>query len=442
MSRLWRLAAIACALALALSGCGSAPSEHETPAPSTAASTAAAEAPVLDPAVEKRLLTHAAQRLADAADRLNPHDGYPRSTSPDGSWQLGDADNWTSGFFAGSLWLMDEQTGDPVWRTRAERWTAGLELQKTRTDTHDLGFVIFDSFGWQYQLTNDPHARDVAVQAARSLATRFNPAVGAIKSWDVDPNDPETPGWRFPVIIDNLMNLQLLSWAAGQPGGDPAFAQLATRHALTSARVHLRPDGSTAHVALFDPVTGAFQRQETWQGQSATSTWSRGQAWAIHGFTDAYRESMRPELLDAAQVPIRGTLGGIEQLRTSPARRATPRPRPSRPPGSSSWGGSPPKNAAQDIAAPRRTSSPRSRRVTSPWAHPIKPYSRTRSAPSRKTARSTSDLSTPTTTSSRPSADYTGSSDQSLENAAAGARCREARSANDSVATRVRRGSV
>jgi len=301
MSRLRRLAAIACALALALSGCGSAPSEHETPAPSTAASTAAAEAPVLDPAVEKRLLTHAAQRLADAADRLTPHDGYPRSTGPDGRWQLGDADNWTSGFFAGSLWLMDEQTGDPVWRTRAERWTAGLELQKTRTDTHDLGFVIFDSFGWQYQLTNDPHARDVAVQAARSLATRFNPAVGAIKSWDVDPNDPETPGWRFPVIIDNLMNLQLLFWAAGQPGGDPAFAQLATRHALTSTRVHLRPDGSTAHVALFDPVTGAFQRQETWQGQSATSTWSRGQAWAIHGFTDAYRESMRPELLDAAQ---------------------------------------------------------------------------------------------------------------------------------------------
>jgi unsaturated chondroitin disaccharide hydrolase len=301
MSRLWRLAAIAAALALALSGCGSAPREHETPAPSTDASTAAAAAPVLDPAVEKRLLAHAAQRLAEAADRLNPHDGYPRSTGPDGRWQLADADNWTSGFFAGSLWLMDEQTGDPVWRRRAERWTAGLESQKTRTDTHDLGFMIFDSFGWQYQLTNDPHARDVAVQAAGSLATRFNPAVGAIKSWDVDPNDPQTPGWRFPVIIDNLMNLQLLFWAAGQPGGDPAFAQLATRHALTSTRVHLRPDGSTAHVALFDPVTGAFQRQETWQGHSATSTWSRGQAWAIHGFTDAYRESMRPELLDAAQ---------------------------------------------------------------------------------------------------------------------------------------------
>jgi unsaturated chondroitin disaccharide hydrolase len=103
------------------------------------------------------------------------------------------------------------------------------------------------------------------------------------------------------VIIDNLMNLELLFWAADQPGGDPEWAELATRHALTSMRVHLRPDGSTAHVALFDPVTGAFERQETWQGQSATSTWSRGQAWAIHGFTDAHRLSGRPELLDAAQ---------------------------------------------------------------------------------------------------------------------------------------------
>ena len=292
MSRLWRLAAFAAALLLA--GCGTAAQAPAQP-------TVAASAPALDAALTERVMAHAAQRLADAADRLNPQDGYPRSTGQDGRWQLSDANSWTSGFFAGSLWLMFQRTGDPVWRQRAQRWTAGLEAQKARTDTHDLGFMIFNSFGWQYQLTNDPHARDVTVEAARSLATRFNPAVGAIKSWDVDPNDPQTRGWRFPVIIDNLMNLELLYWAAGQPGGDPAWAGLATRHALTSMRVHLRPDGSTAQVALFDPTTGAFERQEKWQGQSVTSTWSRGQAWAIHGFTDAYRESGRPELLDAAQ---------------------------------------------------------------------------------------------------------------------------------------------
>jgi unsaturated chondroitin disaccharide hydrolase len=296
MSRPWRLAAFAAALivVLALAGCGDAAEAPARPA-------IAASAPLLDTALAERVMAHAAQRLAEAADRLDPEDGYPRSTGPDGRWELRDADNWTSGFFAGSLWLMYERTEDPVWRQRAERWTTGLEAQKARTDTHDLGFMIFDSFGRQHQLTNNAHAGEVTVEAARSVATRFNPAVGAIKSWDVEPDDPEQTHWRFPVVIDNLMNLELLFWAAGQPGGDPVWAELATRHALTSMRVHLRPDGSTAHVALFDPITGVFERHEMWQGQSVTSTWSRGQAWAIHGFTDAHRLSGRPDLLEAAQ---------------------------------------------------------------------------------------------------------------------------------------------
>jgi unsaturated chondroitin disaccharide hydrolase len=294
MSRPWRLAAFAATLVFVLAGCGAA---TEAPArPAIAAST-----PLLDTALTERVMAHAAQRLAEAADRLDPEDGYPRSTAPDGRWELRDADNWTSGFFAGSLWSMYERTEDPVWRQRAERWTTGLEAQKARTDTHDLGFMIFDSFGRQHQLTNNAHAGEVTVEAARSVATRFNPAVGAIKSWDVEPDDPEQAHWRFPVVIDNLMNLELLFWAAGQPGGDPLWAELATRHALTSMRVHLRPDGSTAHVALFDPITGVFERHEMWQGQSVTSTWSRGQAWAIHGFTDSHRLSGRPELLEAAQ---------------------------------------------------------------------------------------------------------------------------------------------
>ena len=281
-------AAAGLVLALALIGCGTS---GDTPAsPGSAAPLEALTA---------HLLAHAQQRLALAADRLDPADGYPRATGPDGRWELGDADNWTSGFFAGTLWLLFEQTGDPVWRARAERWTVGLASQASRTDTHDLGFMIFDSFGQQYRLTGDAHARDVAMTAARSLATRYNPAVGAIKSWDRDADQPAS--WRFPVIIDNMMNLELLYWAADQRGGDPRWAEMATRHALTSLGAHLRPDGSTAQVALFDPVTGALQGRDTWQGQSATTTWSRGQAWAIHGFTDAYRMSGRAELLDAAQ---------------------------------------------------------------------------------------------------------------------------------------------
>jgi unsaturated chondroitin disaccharide hydrolase len=287
--------ATAVLLALALAGCGGPP--PTSPVPPGATPPAAATVPLEQ--LTDRPLGYAEQRLGDAADRLDPAAGYPRATGPDGHWQLGDADNWTSGFFAGTLWLLYEHTHDPVWRGRAERWTAGLESQATRTDTHDLGFMIFNSFGQEYLLTGAPRAREVAVTAARSVATRYNPAVGAIKSWDVDASMPAT--WQFPVIIDNMMNLELLYWGAGQPGGDPAWAELATHHALTTATANLRPDGSTAHVALFDPSTGAFLGQDTWQGQSPSSTWSRGQAWAIHGFTDAYRLSPRPELLDAAQ---------------------------------------------------------------------------------------------------------------------------------------------
>ena len=111
---------------------------------------------------------------------------------------------------------------DPTARVlapRAERWTVGLASQASRTDTHDLGFMIFNSFGQQYRLTGDAHARGVALTAARSLATRYNPAVGAIKSWDRDEDQPAS--WRFPVIIDNMMNLELLYWAPASPEATP-----------------------------------------------------------------------------------------------------------------------------------------------------------------------------------------------------------------------------
>jgi uncharacterized protein YyaL (SSP411 family) len=107
--------------------------------------------------------------------------------------------------------------------------------------------------------------------------------------------------WHFPVIIDNMMNLELLFWAGTQPGGDPRWVDIATRHAETSMKAHVRADGSTAHVALFDPQSGAFLGRDTWQGYADTSAWARGQAWAIYGFTTAYRETKRPEFLATAE---------------------------------------------------------------------------------------------------------------------------------------------
>ncbi|HEY2165052.1 MAG TPA: alginate lyase family protein [Gemmatimonadaceae bacterium] len=238
-------------------------------------------------AVAARALERAAEQLRRTATVLDPANGYPRSTRPDDSYQQSTATEWTSGLFAGTLWSMYENSHAPEWRRLAERWTNGLEPNKNLTTSHDLGFMIFDSFGRGFLLTGDRHYRDVVLQASRSLVTRYNPRVGAIKSWDTERVADARRGWKYPVIVDNLMNLDMLFWAAAH-GGDSAWARIAERHALTSARAHVRADGSTAHVALFDPATGALERTVTWQGYADTSVWARGQAWAVHGFTAAY----------------------------------------------------------------------------------------------------------------------------------------------------------
>jgi unsaturated chondroitin disaccharide hydrolase len=247
-----------------------------------------------------RALHYAAAQLRHAATTLDPRAGYPRVTRPDGSWERLPANQWTSGFFAGALWSLFQATHDPAWRELAERWTMGLEGVKTITTTHDLGFMLFNSFGHGYLLTGNPRFREVVLQGSRSLLTRYDPDVGAIRSWDTQHQTDRRGSWRFPVIVDNLMNLEMLFWAA-RHGGNPEWSAVAASHAMTSARAHVRPDGSTAHVALFDPTTGALERTTTWQGYSDSSTWARGQAWAIHGFTMAYRWTRNRALLDAAQ---------------------------------------------------------------------------------------------------------------------------------------------
>ena len=250
--------------------------------------------------VVERALRHAAAQVRRSASALDPANGYPRSTNAAGNWEQRAASQWTSGFFAGTLWYLYQRDRVPEWRALAERWTAGLERNKTTTTTHDLGFMLFDSFGHGFLLTGNAHYRDVVVEASRSLATRFSSQVGAIKSWDTQGGDDARTSWVYPVIVDNLMNLEMLFWA-GAHGGDAAWGRLAERHALTSARAHVRADGSTAHIALFDPATGALQRTATWQGYADSSVWARGQAWAIHGLTAAYGRTKRPALLDAAQ---------------------------------------------------------------------------------------------------------------------------------------------
>lgn len=254
---------------------------------------------VLDTAAPSAL-RYAEAQLRRTADDLDPVDGYPRVTAKDGSWRTTSARDWTSGFFPGELWYMYQLTGDAYWRGKAEAWTAGIEPTKSMTSTHDLGFMIFDSFGAEYRLTGNEHARQVVLDASRSLATRFNPRVGAIKSWDVEGARDRRRTWQYPVIVDNLMNLEMLFWAAAH-GGDSAWRDMAEQHAVKSLHAHVRLDGSTAHVALFDPQSGKLRGTTTWQGYSDSSVWARGQAWAIYGLGTAYRETGRPDLLAGAR---------------------------------------------------------------------------------------------------------------------------------------------
>jgi len=187
---------------------------------------------------------------------------------------------------------------DDEWKALAEKWTAGMEPAKSMRSTHDLGFMIYNSFGHGLSLTGNPHYREVVTEASRNLSSRYSPVVGAIKSWDTERRTDRRQTWKYPVIVDNLMNLELLFRSSAR--GDRQWREIAERHALTSARAHVRRDGSTAHVALFDPVTGRFERNDTWQGFSDSSAWARGQAWAIHGLAAAYANTGKKELLRSA----------------------------------------------------------------------------------------------------------------------------------------------
>lgn len=221
-------------------------------------------------------------------------DGYPRSIDNGTTWETTEPRSWTSGFFPGILWQLYKYTENDSFLQQAQRWTNGLEEQKT-APTHDVGFIINNSFGHGYRNAGIENYKETTLQAAEHLASRFNPRVGAIKSWDWGK-------WEFgyPVIIDNMMNLELLFWAA-KNGGDPELANIAKTHAMTTIRDLVRADGSTFHVAEYDGQTGELIGQSTHQGSRDDSTWARGQAWGIYGFTVAYRETKEEIFLETAR---------------------------------------------------------------------------------------------------------------------------------------------
>lgn len=206
-----------------------------------------------------------------------------------------DEKDWRSGFFAGSLWYLYELTKDTKWSTWAEKYSRSIEDIKNYTNNHDVGFMIYCSFGNGMRLAPQPDHREIIVQTARSLSTRYHEGAGIIQSW----NSRKDKDWACPVIIDNMMNLELM-YEASKLSGNDQFRKIAVSHTDKTLQNHFRTDGSCYHVIDYDPSNGNIRHRNTHQGYSDESTWTRGHAWAIYGYTLAYRYNKNPRYLAQA----------------------------------------------------------------------------------------------------------------------------------------------
>jgi unsaturated chondroitin disaccharide hydrolase len=228
---------------------------------------------------------------------------FPRTTDKNGTVKTTDVWDWTQGFFAGGLWYIYEYTGKPEWKAAATKWTEALEQAQFLTQHHDVGFVMYCSYGNAVKFEKDPAKIEkyhkILIQSAESALTRFDPKVGLIKSWNSKASWDKKTMWQYPVIIDNMMNLEMLCYVS-KLTGNPKYKDAAISHALHTMKNHFRSDFSTYHVVDYD-ANGNVLHQQTNQGYADNSTWSRGQGWAIYGFTMMYRETRDQRFLDAAQ---------------------------------------------------------------------------------------------------------------------------------------------
>ena len=251
---------------------------------------------VLEPmeqVVERGLQRATSQSLLLADALKERQDALPR-TFEKGAVQTIRYDHWVSGFFPGVLWMLYENAGNQQLRQYAEMYTNRVEPAKRMTNTHDLGFMLYCSFGQGYRLTGNRHYLDVIKEGTQSLLTRWNDRLGVIKSWESGPK------WQYPVIIDNMMNLEMLCFMTRETG-DRRYERIAERHANTTMKNHFREDYSTFHVVSYDTITGQPHAKNTHQGYADGSSWARGQAWGLYGYTMMYRETLNPRYLRQAQ---------------------------------------------------------------------------------------------------------------------------------------------
>tara|TARA_R110002051_G_scaffold81617_1_gene145733 strand:- start:85797 stop:86996 length:1200 start_codon:yes stop_codon:yes gene_type:complete len=243
----------------------------------------------------EKILSQNVEKTKETLKVLTPDQGFARNI-PKGqtNWELVGAKDWCSGFWPGVVWYAYEASGDEELRAQAENFTAPLKsIAYTPAENHDIGFMLYTSYGNGYRLTKNEEYKNVLLAAADTLATLYNPNVGSILSW------PSQTQFRHNTIIDNMMNLELLFWAA-KNGGTQELYNVAESHALVTMKYLVRKDSAIYHVGSFDETTGEFLKGQTHQGYSDESMWARGQAWGIYGFSVAYRETHRKEFLETA----------------------------------------------------------------------------------------------------------------------------------------------
>lgn len=243
-----------------------------------------------------RVFEVAEYQMLEMDKTLGPED-LPKTISKYGELVTSGTKWWCAGFYPGTCWYTYLYTGNEAVKEVAVKNTEKLISESKKARNHDIGFVINCSYGNALRITGDESYRQPMIDAANALATRFNPTVGLTQSWNISKKREH---WRFPVIIDNMMNLELLMEAHELSGID-SLKNIAVSHANTTMKNHFRPDYTTWHVVDYDPETGDVRMKVTHQGYSDDSAWARGQAWAVYGYTMMYRETGIKEYLAQAE---------------------------------------------------------------------------------------------------------------------------------------------
>ncbi len=232
--------------------------------------------------------------------------GIPRSVNlSTGVFKKVKSKDWTSGFFPGSLWQIYKLTGDVKYKEKAAVWNAFIEKEKFNGTTHDMGFKVYCSFGKGLAIEINDKYKKIIVKSAETLITRFNSKIGAIRSWD---HSREL--FDYPVIIDNMLNLELL-FEASKISGDPKFRYIAIQHANTTLKNHFRKDNSCYHVVDYDTISNGVRKKATFQGFNDESSWARGHSWAVYGFTMCYRYTKNKEYLKQAEATAKYYINNV-----------------------------------------------------------------------------------------------------------------------------------